>query len=121
MRSLLLLLAVVGGLLANPSLAFGETWAECGADHPADRLPSLRAGAGLLGAQSVLRRVTNFERLRGRERNTTAVNFLRGSPARADEPSMTSSRLLSKLGNAKWVREIGEAEAASPSLNSSRS
>jgi hypothetical protein len=39
---------------------------------------------------------------------TTAVNFLRGSPARANEPSVTSSRLLSKLGSAKWVREIGE-------------
>src|SRR5512134_645619 len=110
MRSLLLLLLVVVGLLAGPGIAFeGKPKLGPNAVPITQRTAYLRSAPApdywMLSPFYVAQRSSSDCSVASL---TMAVNFLRGLPARADEPIVTEARLLSKLGDAQWAREVAE-------------
>ena len=110
MRSLLLLLSFVVGLLSNPGLAF-EGKPKLGADAVpiTQRTAYLRSAPApdywMLSPFYVAQRTSSDCSVASL---TMAVNFLRGLPAGADEPIVTENRLLSTIGDAQWAKEVAE-------------
>jgi phytochelatin synthase len=110
MRSLLLLLSVVVGLLASPALAFeGKPKLGPNAVPITQRTAYLRSAPApdywTLGPFYEAQRTSSDCSVAS---VTMAVNFLRGLPARADEPIVTQNRLLAKIADAQWANEVAE-------------
>jgi hypothetical protein len=110
MRSLLLLLLVVVGLLAGPGLAFeGKPKLGPNAVPITQRTAYLRsAPAPDYWALSPFYEAQRTSSDCAVASATMAANVLRGLPARADEPMVTESRLLSKIDDANWANEVAE-------------
>ncbi len=122
MRSPLLLLSLVVGLLLRPALAFeGKPKLGPNAVPITQRTAYLRSAPApdywTLSPFYVAQRTSSDCSVASA---TMAVNFLRGLPAGADEPIVTQNRLLSMISDAKWANEVAEGGRASPSPNSSR-
>jgi hypothetical protein len=110
MRSLLLLLSLAVGLLANPGLAFeGKPKLGPNAVPITQRTAYLRsAPAPDYWTLSPFYEAQRTSSDCSAASATMAVNFLRGLPARADEPIVTESRLLAKIDDANWANEVAE-------------
>jgi Phytochelatin synthase len=108
MRSSLLLLSLVAGLLSGPALAF-EGKPKLGPDAVpiTHRTAYLRSAPApdywMLGPFYVAQRSSSDCSVASL---TMAVNLLRGLPAGADEPIVTEARLLSELG--EWAGEVAQ-------------
>jgi Phytochelatin synthase len=111
MRSILLFLPLVVGLLSNPALAFeGKPKLGPNAVPIMERTAYLRSAPApdywMLGPFYEAQRTSSDCSVAS---VTMAVNFLRGLPAGADEPIVMQNRLLAKIGDAKWANEVAES------------
>ncbi len=110
MRSLLLLLSLVVGLLSSPALGFeGKPKLGPNAVPITQRTAYLRSAPApdywALGPFYEAQRTSSDCSVAS---VTMAVNFLRGLPPGADEPIVTQSRLLAKIADAQWADEVAE-------------
>jgi phytochelatin synthase len=110
MRSSLLLLSLVVGLLSGPALAF-EGKPKLGPDA----VPITQRTAYLRSAPAPdYWTLSPFYEAQRTSSDcsvasvTMAVNFLRGLPAGAAAPIVTQSRLLAKIADAQWTDEVAE-------------
>jgi hypothetical protein len=110
MRSSLLLLPLVVGLLSEPALAFeGKPKLGPNAVPIMERTAYLRSAPApdcwMLGPFYEAQRTSSDCSVASA---TMAVNFLRGLPPGADERIVTQNRLLSMISDAKWANEVAE-------------
>ena len=108
MRSPLLLLSLVVGLLSVPALAFeGKPKLGPNAVPITQHTAYLRSAPApdywTLGPFYEAQRTSSDCSVAS---VTMAVNFLRGLPAGADEPIVTQNRLLAKIDDADWANEV---------------